>query len=106
MATRHDAGPGGRTYRTGGVSVVEFHARLGQVVYVWGFVKGRTKGAHVHHAHVVDEEEDEVGGFLGLKAEERTQEHEDGQKRKPVVSIGFHCEDRSMGVMKKITLFA
>ena len=42
---------------------------------------------------LLDEEEDEVGGFLGLKAEERTQEHEDGQKRKPVVSIGFHCED-------------
>ncbi len=71
MTTRHDTCPGGRANRTGRVPVVEFHARLGQVVYVWGFVKGGTKGAHVHHAHVIHEEEDEIGGFLGLKSQER-----------------------------------
>ena len=61
MTTRHDTCPGWRANRTGGVSVVELHALFGQTVYVWGFVKGRAKGAHVHHSHVVDQKEEKVG---------------------------------------------
>ena len=57
VATCHDARPRRGADRTGGVSVIEFHARLGQTVYVRGFVESRTISADVHHSHVVDEKE-------------------------------------------------
>ena len=43
----------------------KLHASLGQTVDVGGFVKGRAKGAHVHHPHIIDEEEDEISLLLG-----------------------------------------
>ena len=70
MSSGHDAGPGGRAYRTSRITIGELHPGGSQLVDVRRFVKGAAIGPYVRPSHVVYEKEDEVRGFLRCKSGE------------------------------------
>ena len=76
VASRHDTRTGRGANGTGGIAVIKLHARLGQTVDVGGFVKGRAKGAHVHHSHIINEEEDKICLLLGNEGKRSEQRYD------------------------------
>ena len=64
----HYAGSGGRANGTSRIAVGELHAGCCKLVYVRSIVELAAVCPDVRPAHVVDEEEDEVGVFLGSES--------------------------------------
>ena len=57
----HEAGPSRRTIGGAGVGLLENYTLPGQAVRMWGFDKFIARETHVLPAHVIDEDQYEVG---------------------------------------------
>ena len=65
VTSRHNARTGRGANRAGGITVIELHSRLCQLIDIWGFVESGTISSKIHHSHIIDQEEDKIRVALG-----------------------------------------